>query len=98
MTDLEASALEQKILGGPFKDAQELINSGHAWTLEGSIGRSCMHAINIGACMLAPGSRPGYWGNTIPGRFDVKEGSKGSPEFVAERYDEVIEEFSLNQE
>ena len=67
-------------------DAQTLINSGLAWRLEGSIGRQCMAAIEDGACMLGREGHRDYWGNYVPSREEVKAGTKGSFDYVAERY------------
>ena len=41
-----------------------------------------MDAIREGYCMLGKRSSVDYWGNTIPSRFQVENGTKGSPEFV----------------
>ena len=67
-------------------DAQTLINSGLAWRLEGSIGRQCMAAIEQGACMLGHKGHSDYWGNYVPSRSEVQEGTKGSFDYVAERF------------
>lgn len=67
-------------------DAQTLINSGLAWRLEGSIGRQCMAAIEDGTCMLGMKGHRDYWGNYVPSRKEVKAGTKGSFDYVAERY------------
>ncbi|MDW9491704.1 hypothetical protein [Sinorhizobium meliloti] len=66
-------------------DAQELINSGLAWRLEGSIGRQCMAAIEAGACMLGRVGHRDYWGNYVPSRDEVQAGTKGSFDYVADR-------------
>jgi hypothetical protein len=70
------------------KGCQLLINSGMAWGLEGHVGRVCMGAIEDGACMLGTVSHKDYWGNVVPSRFEVKEGTKGSRQFVVERMGE----------
>ena len=67
-------------------DAQSLINSGMAWKLEGSIGRQCMQLINAGQCMLGKQDYRDYWGNHVPSRDQVKAGTKGSFDFVADRF------------
>jgi len=41
-----------------------------------------MAAINSGHCLLGPNAARDYWGNVIPSRDDVKEGTKGSISFV----------------
>jgi hypothetical protein len=66
---------------------QRMIDAGQ-WGFEGSVGRAMMAAIEAGACML--GERPArdYWGNRIPSRHEVKAGTKGSRDYVAERMGE----------
>lgn len=61
---------------------QRAINSG-LWSLQGSYGRQMMDFLEAGLCML--GERPArdYWGNRIPSRTEVKEGTKGSRQYVA---------------
>lgn len=59
-------------------DLQELINSGQAWHMEGSVGRNAMHAIKIGLCMLPKKSFTDYYGNRIPARQELKPGTKGT--------------------
>ncbi len=66
-----------------FLSIQRAINSG-AWSLQGSYGRTMMDAINAGRCVLGKTRARDYWGNTIPLRDDVKQGTKGSYEFVAD--------------
>lgn len=63
-------------------DLQELIDSGAAWRLEGSIGRAAMAGIEAGELRL--GGRPvrDYWGNLVPAWWMVEPGTKGSPEFA----------------
>lgn len=61
---------------------QRLINTGDAWQLEGHVGRTAMHLIEHGTCMLGFVRRRDYWGNIIPARSDVQEGTKGSYQFV----------------
>lgn len=67
-------------------DAQRLINSGLAWRMEGHIGRQCMRAIEDGACMLGHTLRRDAYGNVVPSRYQVEAGTKGSFDYVAERY------------
>ena len=61
---------------------QRAINSGSAWSMQGSYGRAMMDAINCGRCMLGRDQCRDYYGNTIPSRDDVKQGTKGSYQFV----------------
>lgn len=67
-----------------FKSIQRAINSG-MWGLQGSYGRTMMDAISSGYCLLGPNRAKDYYGNVIPSRDDVKEGTKGSISFVEER-------------
>jgi hypothetical protein len=61
---------------------QELINSGIAWKLEGSVGRQAMALIEDGFCTLGEKSFKDYWGNKVPSKHEVQPGSKGSQEYV----------------
>ena len=63
-------------------DLQELINSGMAWRLEGSIGRAAMAAINAGECVLGEEGHTDYYGNYVPSRYEVEPGTKGSVEYA----------------
>jgi hypothetical protein len=57
---------------------QEMINTGIAWKLEGSIGREAMAALESGACYLPTKTYKDYYGNVIPDRNLLEEGSKGT--------------------
>lgn len=92
MTPEKINELEAKILSSPFKEAQELVNSGMAWKLEGSVGRGCMEAIEAGAIMLGEEAHFDTYGNRVPSRHEVQAETKGSPEFVEKRHDECCEE------
>lgn len=63
---------------------QRQINAGE-WGLQGSHGRTMMRAIEGGHCLLGKERARDYWGNLIPARDDVKPGTKGSYDYVAER-------------
>lgn len=64
---------------------QGLIDSGTAWRLEGSIGRTAMSLIESGHCVLGETGHRDYWGNYVPSRTEVEPGTKGSLEYAAER-------------
>lgn len=64
---------------------QRAINSGSAWSFQGSYGRAMMDAIECGACCLGRTSARDYYGNYIPSRDEVQSGTKGSLAFVADR-------------
>ena len=57
---------------------QELINSGDAWKLEGSVGRFAMSMLEAGVCMLPLERKVDYYGNIVPARNDLKPGTKGT--------------------
>tara|TARA_R110002050_G_scaffold150400_7_gene277130 strand:- start:2889 stop:3206 length:318 start_codon:yes stop_codon:yes gene_type:complete len=63
-----------------FKLYQDLIDSGEAWKIGGEITKDCKNAINSGACFLAYKSYHLNIFNSIPSRYQVKRGSKGSVE------------------
>ena len=65
-----------------FAAIQRAINDGTAWKFQGSYGRAMMDAIECGRCMLGVRAAFDYYGNRIPGRSEVKEGTKGSLEYV----------------
>lgn len=62
---------------------QRQINAG-SWSLQGSHGRTMAGAIQDGQCLLGKARAKDYYGNVIPSRDDIVEGTKGSREFVAE--------------
>jgi hypothetical protein len=64
-----------------YASIQRAINSG-MWALQGSYGRTMMDAINSGHCLLGLKDARDYWGNHIPSRLQVKDGTKGSWEYV----------------
>lgn len=61
-----------------LKQMQDLINSGDAWKMEGSYGRAAMANLESGACMLPTESHSDYWGNTVPSRDMLQDGTKGT--------------------
>jgi hypothetical protein len=61
-----------------FDGIQQLINSGTAWKMEGSIGRSAMNALESGACYLPTVAHFDAYGNRVPSRKDLKDGTKGT--------------------
>lgn len=66
---------------------QSLIDSGMAWKLEGSVGRTAMDLIESGLCVLGPEGHRDYYGNYVPGRDEVEPGTKGSVEYAEARRD-----------
>lgn len=57
---------------------QRRIDDGSIWRFEGSAGRAAMDALRAGACMLGEVSHRDYYGNRIPSRYEVKDGTTGS--------------------
>ena len=69
---------------GYFVSIQKAVNSLEAWKFQGSYGRAMMAAIEQGRVMLGRSPTADYYGNRIPSRDEVKPGTKGSKEYVAE--------------
>ena len=65
-----------------YEAIQKAINDGTAWKFQGSYGRTMMGAIEGGYCMLGIYPASDYYGNRIPSRDEVQEGTKGSYEYV----------------
>ena len=57
---------------------QKLIKSGAVWHLEGSAGRAAMDTLRSGACYLPTTPHRDYYGNRIPSRNDLKDGTTGT--------------------
>lgn len=70
---------------------QSLINTGQAWRMEGSVGRQAMALIEAGVCALGESDHKDYWGNHVPSRTQVQEGTKGSVQYVLDHGNEVME-------
>jgi hypothetical protein len=86
-----------------FDSIQNLINTGEAWKLEGSVGREAMRLLESGACMLPKKPHRDYYGNRIPSRDELKPGTKGAfnnvPSFiVAERMGLSIEQIEFDKQ
>lgn len=67
---------------GPAIHIQQAIDSGAAWTLEGSVGRAAMAAIEDGRAVLGLRAHRDYWGNRVPARWEVQQGTLGSQRFA----------------
>jgi hypothetical protein len=61
-----------------YAEMQKLINSGDVWKFEGSMGRAAMESLESGACMLPDKYTYDYYGNKLPPRTILKQGSKGT--------------------
>lgn len=65
-----------------YEALQRAINNGMAWKLQGSYGRSAMDAIKAGFCLLGREDHRDYWGNHVPSRDQVVNGTVGSIQYV----------------
>ena len=72
------------------KGVQKMINEGKAWCFEGSYGREMARYIDAGYCLLGRKSFYDYYGNKIPSRYEVKEGSEGSYQYVKKLWGKKI--------
>jgi hypothetical protein len=72
---------EEATMEDYYFSIQKAINGG-AWSMQGSYGRAMMDAISSGHCMLGRDQCRDYYGNTIPSRDDVQQGTKGSYQYV----------------
>lgn len=61
-----------------LSEMQEAINSGMAWRLEGSVGRTAMQLLRSGACLLPKEAVIDAYGNKVPSRDEVVSGTLGS--------------------
>lgn len=68
---------------------QDLIDSGYAWQLPGSYGRTADALIEAGLCTLGEQGHRNYWGNYVPSKHEVKPGSVGSEQYARENGEEI---------
>ena len=64
-----------------FSLLQDLIDSGEAWKIGGDVTKECMDAIETGACFLAYRSHKVNIFTSVPSRYEVKRGERGSVEW-----------------
>ena len=74
---------------------QRYIDNGMAWKLEGSVGREAMRLIESGHCILGETGHSNAYGNRVPSRFEVKQGTKGSVEYQEKMREENPEWFEF---
>ncbi len=77
--DFEAGQLNEQ---ETIEFFQELIDSGLAWTMPGSYGRTAMAMIRSGKCLLGTEGHQDAYGNYVPSRNEVQPGTPGSQAFV----------------
>lgn len=78
-----------------YDEMQRMINDGSAWKMEGSFGRQAMVNIESGACMLPKSFKNDAYGNTIPSRDVLKDGTKGTYK-NSKRFWEGVENGSID--
>lgn len=59
--------------------------------MEGSFGRAAMNMIRAGMCALGKEGYRDYYGNYVPSRTEVKEGTKGSEKYCKDRGYDVLD-------
>jgi hypothetical protein len=74
-----------------YSELQKLITTGIAWKMEGTIGRTAMSALQSGACMLPKESFYDTYGNKVPSRDELKEGSTGTYQNTVKFYSEITD-------
>lgn len=73
--DYEAGVLPIEETAAMF---QRMINTGDIWSLQGSYGRAARELIDGGWCVLGEHQTTDYYGNFVPSRYQVTEGTPGS--------------------
>ena len=76
---------EQVSEGDFIEGIQRLINSGLAWKLEGTVGRQASAMIESGDCVLGEVGHTDYYGNYVPSRTEVEDGTLGSQSYADAR-------------
>lgn len=71
------------------KAMQRVVNDGSGWRMQGSMGRAMMAALEAGDVLLGKHATADYYGNRIPSRDEVKDGTKGSYGYVMDRHGPV---------
>lgn len=70
------ATLEQEV-----QAIQRAINSGAAWNLQGSYGRTAMNYIENGYCTVGLVAHKDFYGNTVPSQDQLEAGTKGTIEY-----------------
>jgi len=78
MINLNYSRITKLQKENGFSEMQNLINSGTVWKMEGAMGRKAMEYLRSGACMLPKKTFKDYYGNTIPSREHLEDGTLGT--------------------
>jgi hypothetical protein len=59
-------------------ELQNRIFNGSVWSFQGSAGRFAMSMLESGVCFLGEAATYDYYGNRIPSRNDLEDGTKGT--------------------
>ena len=84
-----AKQIEALQKGYRVTDIQNTINTGICWMMEGFQGRFAMQMLKAGVCMLPTNPTRDYYGNTVPARTMLKEGTKGTLQNACEFWQKV---------
>lgn len=77
---------------------QDMIDSGLAWQLEGSVGRAAMQALENGDCVLGHVGHFDYYGGYVPSRYEVAPGTMGSLEYAGRACERTNITYTVNVE
>lgn len=69
--------------------AQNWLNTGDIWKLEGYYGRTASEMLESGILILPEERTSDYYGNIVPARTDLKAGTKGTLELAQEFWTEI---------
>lgn len=72
---------------------QYLINKGYAWNLQEFYASIAISLIESGYCTFGENRTKGYWGQTIPSKYDLKPNTMGTDGFVQKRKELNDEDF-----
>lgn len=67
---------QQEVHG--LTETQRGIENGSIWKFEGSAGRYAMECLEVGKCFLPTKPTFDYFGNRLPSRNELKDGTKGT--------------------
>lgn len=79
----------QKEIG--YAPIQRLIDNGTAWQMEGSTGRLAMSMLKSGACFLPKKAFYDAYGNKVPSRDELQDGTTGTIQNSINYYNNIYE-------
>lgn len=71
--------------------AQNMMDTGDIWKFEGSVGRTASDLLEAGVLVLPEHANRDYYGNYVPGRDELRDGTKGTLG-NAQRFWSLVEE------